>query len=103
MLSKCLNPHCSNKFLYLWQGHLYRIDYQDVQRRQAFLSGAAWSALSGRRECIEHFWLCERCSAMLTVEVGEDGEVCLIARGDAARAAAAAQEAPAYELMRGVA
>jgi hypothetical protein len=99
MLSKCLNPRCAEKFRYLGQGQLYRIDYLEVRRRHAFLDGEAWDASSSRREGIEYFWLCEHCSATLTIASGEDGEVRLIARGGIARAAAAADDSSPCDLL----
>jgi len=59
MLSKCANPSCSNHFLYLHEGKLFRLDvgvdpgsnsdFQEQQRR------------------VEFFWLCESCAANMTV------------------------------------
>jgi hypothetical protein len=90
MLSKCLNPRCSAKFRYLRQGQLYRIDFLEAQRRLAFANGERAVSLHGRRECVEHFWLCEECAKKLTIEADAEGEVRLVARGAAAQGPAKA-------------
>jgi len=58
MLSKCANPGCTNTFLYLHQGKLFRFDTEgDVP--------AGASPKTARN--LEFFWLCDECSATLTV------------------------------------
>lgn len=60
MLSKCANPDCSNLFLYLHQGKLFRLDTDtghvgaDPDFRE-----------HGPR--VEFFWLCDDCAANMTV------------------------------------
>jgi hypothetical protein len=99
MLSKCLNPHCSAEFRYLREGRLYRIDFLEAQRRLAFASGGKAHLPRGRRECVEHFWLCERCAKTLTIEAGADGEVRVVARGALAHRPAVASESGERAMM----
>lgn len=54
MLSKCLNPTCSETFRYLHDGRVFHLD----------IPGGANSGVPRRRE---FFWLCSRCSAKFTV------------------------------------
>jgi hypothetical protein len=64
MLSKCANPACSARFRYLRQGRIFNMEV-----------GAPPS--NGEREAshkVEHFWLCDNCSAVMEV-VRENGLV----------------------------
>lgn len=54
MLSKCLNPACSRKFLYLREGRIFKLEVP--------LPGS--SGYTHRREL---FWLCSPCAKTLTV------------------------------------
>ena len=54
MLSKCLNPACSRKFLYLREGRIFKLDVP--------LPGS--SGYTHRREL---FWLCGPCAKTLMV------------------------------------
>jgi hypothetical protein len=57
MLSKCANPECSEKFLFLHAGKLFHL-----MRTPEVRAGAGNpSALQ------ERFWLCERCAKSMTV------------------------------------
>lgn len=60
MLSKCANPACSNIFLYLHQGKLFRLDTDTLQ-----LEGDSSSRQPRAR--MEFFWLCDNCAAQMTV------------------------------------
>ena len=73
MLSKCLNPQCSETFQYLGQGRLFRIDFSESERKVA-PAGKRPPARS-KTPPIEHFWLCEKCSAKMTIDFTEEGEV----------------------------
>ena len=46
MLSKCVNPTCSNTFRYFREGKLYVTEPK---------------ARSGRSRVLEYFWLCSTC------------------------------------------
>jgi hypothetical protein len=79
MLSKCLNPQCTETFRYLRSGSLYRVDYTDESRKNK-LNGSDGQALQGKAEKVEHFWLCEKCSKVLKFEAGTDGQPHLVPR-----------------------
>ena len=64
MLSKCANPACLARFHYLHQGRIFNIE----------MAAVASDAANSSTRRIEHFWLCERCSPILTV-VQENGAV----------------------------
>lgn len=65
MLSKCANSSCSNPFLYLHNGKLFRMDV--VIESESPRS-------SGRRPSrrAEFFWLCNECAATLTLSYRDD-------------------------------
>ena len=61
MLHKCANPACSNPFRRLSDGKLFQIEKPvpaDSPR------GGRSSRLTRR---VEHYWLCDDCSALLTL------------------------------------
>jgi hypothetical protein len=60
MLAKCANPACSNHFLYLHQGKLFRLDLE-VGRL------AADPDFREQGPRVEYFWLCEHCADDMTV------------------------------------
>ena len=62
MLSKCSNPTCSTPFLYLHEGRLFLLECD-----------SEYSASTSSRG--EYFWLCERCSSVMTLRLGEDETV----------------------------
>ena len=59
MLSKCANPACSNLFLYLHQGRLFRMD--------TGAEAAIASQFQAHAHRVEFFWLCDDCAANMTV------------------------------------
>jgi len=62
MLSKCSNPTCSTPFRYLHEGSLFLLECD--------LEHSASTSSRG-----EYFWLCERCSSVMTLRLGEDETV----------------------------
>ena len=78
MLSKCLNPCCSATFQYLRQGRLFRIDFTEMDRRSARSGQQIADSQRGNARPCEHFWLCEKCAATMTIAVSGAGEVCLV-------------------------
>ena len=60
MISKCANPACNEPFLYLRGGKLFRVERWEG----AETNGEAREKLSHN---VEHFWLCSRCSAVMTL------------------------------------
>ena len=89
MLSKCLNPQCTAKFRYLWEGRLFRIDFSEVKRRESAHAGMPvlctidnpGKPAEGlpeppqKERPSEHFWLCATCATSLTIAVSDAGEV----------------------------
>jgi hypothetical protein len=59
VLAKCANPACGAHFLYLHEGRIFNFPFSD--------DGTPGKGL-GR---VEHFWLCGRCAASLTVVMNE--------------------------------
>jgi len=59
MLAKCANPACSNHFLYLHQGKLFRLDREEIV--------AADPDFREHGPQLEFFWLCDHCAADMTV------------------------------------
>ena len=57
MLSKCANPECTEKFLFLHLGKLFCL----APTPEIEASAGAVSLLE------ERFWLCERCAKVMTI------------------------------------
>ena len=61
MVSKCANPECSEKFLYLHQGKIFQLtptpEVEAVGR-------------SSPRSLYERFWLCDKCCKEMTLVWG---------------------------------
>lgn len=93
MLAKCANPACSAGFRYLAQGRLFRLD-------------ADSTLMASRARATEYFWLCEGCSAGMTLCLSQDGRVVVTGvRGGLRNASRAAFVPVAREdglLLRGV-
>lgn len=103
MLSKCLNSSCSATFQYLRQGRLFRIDFTEAERRNA-LSGQEVVDFDRTMACrIEHFWLCDKCAATMTIKVGDDGEVHLVPIEGLAEQPSAAPAAQPHNLRESTA
>jgi hypothetical protein len=68
MISKCANPECSAPFRYLRDGKLFRVNWGLLESASAAQndSDKPWHRL-------EHFWLCGRCAATMTL-VAEKGK-----------------------------
>ena len=81
MLAKCANPACSNHFLYLHQGKLFRLDREEIV--------AADPDFREHGPQLEFFWLCEDCSGKMTLAFDKELGVTVLPR-DRARTAAAA-------------
>jgi hypothetical protein len=62
MLSKCANPGCSARFLYLNRGKLFRITRESANaHRENLLDN---QQLTQR---LEYFWLCSKCAGEMTL------------------------------------
>ena len=62
MLAKCTNGSCSASFLHLAEGRLFRLETDPPD----------WSF---NARATEYFWLCEYCSAGMTLCLTQDGSV----------------------------
>ena len=65
MISKCANPACSVRFLYLHEGRLFRFE-REAMEDTGPLMGFDPSVHKHSRG-VEFFWLCENCSATMTL------------------------------------
>ena len=58
MLSKCANPDCNAKFLFLHQGKLFQLSpTREIRKASPHIA----------RSLLERFWLCDRCSQTMTI------------------------------------
>lgn len=78
MLSKCFNPRCDATFHYFGQGRLFCIDFAAVARKRVLAGKKPVDSDRSDESSLEHFWLCERCAATMTIELSDSGEVCLV-------------------------
>ena len=65
MLSKCANSCCSNPFLYLTKGKLYRMEV-DCGPSEGSSTAADFAPNKSARR-IEYFWLCDECAPRMTL------------------------------------
>ncbi len=63
MISKCANPNCPARFLYLHQGKLFR--FEQEARADTELSLGLDSTLHKHSRGVEFFWLCQNCAATM--------------------------------------
>lgn len=63
MVSKCANPACAARFLYLHQGKLYRFD-REAQIDTEPLLGLD-PTVRKHSKGVQFFWLCAECSASM--------------------------------------
>jgi hypothetical protein len=70
---KCSNPSCAESFEWLAGGKLFRFRRESVAKQ----SPDAPSPLMDYSHHVEHFWLCEKCSQIFTLEY-KQGEGVLI-------------------------
>lgn len=69
MVTKCANPSCGALFHSLRNGKLFLVD---LPRCSSGPGGERGGRLAGRTA--EYFWLCDQCSADLTVVVDGSGQ-----------------------------
>lgn len=62
MVAKCTNPHCFAPFRRLDKGTLFRLETDPM----------LWAS---KHRAPEYFWLCDNCSALMTLGLGSDGAV----------------------------
>jgi hypothetical protein len=93
MLAKCTNPSCSAAFVHLAEGRLFQLEAEPT------LS-------SSQTQATEYFWLCERCSADMTLRLAQDGRVVATglqeAIGDGPRVAFLSANREKGLLLRGI-
>lgn len=65
MISKCANPLCDARFLYLHEGKLFRFE-RECQDAGEVLLGIDPKLLKPSSR-VEFFWLCGKCSAWMTL------------------------------------
>jgi hypothetical protein len=70
MLAKCANGACPTPFLHLAEGRLFRLETDAPVRS------------SNARET-EYFWLCDHCSAEMTLRLTPDGTIIATELADA--------------------
>ena len=85
MIAKCANPACSAPFHYLREGKLFRMGF-DPERSTP---GPQLAGDPRPARKIEYFWLCESCSATLTLVMKEGKVEAAPIEPDAIRRAAA--------------
>lgn len=84
MLSKCANPACAQPFRHLDEGKLFQVE------TEYFPASASRPALPHRRgrmlrHHIERYWLCDSCSATLTLAFEHGRGVSTVPLSDQAR------------------
>lgn len=84
MLSKCANPSCSTPLVYLREGKVFMME----QTPGSQPSGNPDRGKQGSPARVEHFWLCGRCSAELTLVHHQNGVMVSPKAQKKARAAA---------------
>jgi hypothetical protein len=73
MLAKCANPLCSATFHRTADGQLFRL-------------GTHPAIGPSKARLVEYFWLCHRCSSVMTLRLKEDGAVGAVLLLEAIRA-----------------
>jgi hypothetical protein len=70
MLHKCANPECSTPFRNISRGKLFHI-------AAGILAAPAARDLNSPR-AIEHYWLCDQCTASFTLATDRDGGLTVV-------------------------
>ena len=65
MISKCANPDCSARFLYLHDGKLFRFE-REAMNSEEVLVGFDPAVLKPSSRG-DFFWLCAKCSTTMTL------------------------------------
>jgi hypothetical protein len=92
MVSKCANPECSERFMRLHRGKLFRWD--GVNAQQGLTRGTGSETKKARKA--EFFWLCGDCAREMTVVFKEGAGVTTRALADSDRVAREAATASAW-------
>jgi hypothetical protein len=65
MISKCANPACATRFLYLHEGKLYRFE-REAQDNLDLMLGFD-PTVRKHSTGVQFYWLCESCAASMTL------------------------------------
>jgi hypothetical protein len=65
MISKCANPACSARFLYLHEGKLFRFERESKEGPELLLGFDPTFRKHSRS--VEFYWLCETCASTMTL------------------------------------
>lgn len=76
MLSRCANSQCGKPFLRLREGKLFLVETDDSGKSGELASPPLVRARPGQRH-IEHYWLCEDCTAQWTLIYTQESGVAL--------------------------
>jgi len=76
MISKCANPACSTRFLYLHEGKLFRFERHSKEAKEdtELLLGFDPNLRKHSRG-VEFYWLCKTCATRMTLIQRKDGGV----------------------------
>ncbi len=66
MLSKCANPNCNARLHYLRSGKLFRFDVPVADANAK--NGGVKQGVKKPAHRLEHFWLCGKCAASMTMK-----------------------------------
>jgi hypothetical protein len=73
MISKCANPACSTRFLYLHEGKLFRFEREAKEDTEPLLGFDP--TLRKHSRGVEFFWLCKTCAMEMTLVRRQGGAV----------------------------
>jgi hypothetical protein len=73
MISKCANPACNARFLYLHEGKLFRV--LRGAKEAPHLQKGVDPTVRKHAQHVEFFWLCEECTAKMTIKYENGAEV----------------------------
>ena len=65
MISKCANPACRARFLYLHEGKLFQFEREACDDAELLLGFD--STMHKHSTGVEFFWLCGQCAATMTL------------------------------------
>ncbi len=65
MVSKCANPACAERFLYMHQGKLFRFE-RDADDNADLTLGFD-PTVRKHSVAVQFYWLCENCAASMTL------------------------------------
>lgn len=65
MISKCANPRCRARFLYMHSGKLFRFEKEPKEDTQPLMGFDP--TVRKHSQGVEFFWLCEKCAAQMTL------------------------------------